>query len=70
VTILGSTDKVVEHNENYVMKSNSCLPDQIKLHFAKPTSVTNQQASEEHILNKLHDTPPSEGAMEAFFQAL
>lgn len=61
--------KLVEHNENYVMESNSCIPDNYKSHFPQPTGVMKQRPNEDHILNKLHDTPLSEDAREAFFQA-
>jgi len=50
------------------MESNSCLPDQTKLHYPKPTNVTKQQTNKEHILHKLHDTPLPENARETFFK--
>ena len=59
--------KLVEHKENFVMDSNSCLPDGVKPHFPEPRGVMNVQPDESQIMNGLH--PLSEDAREAFFQA-
>ena len=62
--------KLVEYKERYIKDSNSCLPDSIKPHFPPPTSVAKeQQPPENHIISGLHDTPLSDEAKEAFFQA-
>ena len=62
--------KLVEHKENFIMESNSCLPDNIKEHYPVPTgSTTKPQLNENHIINGLHDTSLSDDAREAFFQA-
>ena len=60
----------MEYKERYIKDSNSCLPDSIKPHFPPPTSVAKeQQPPENHIISGLHDTPLSDEAKEAFFQA-
>ena len=62
--------KLVEHKENFIMESNSCLPDDLKQHYPVPTgSTTKPQLNESHIINGLHDTSLSDDAREAFFQA-
>lgn len=61
--------KLVEHKEKYIMESNSCLPDHMKPHFPAPTGATKERPTENHIINGLHETPLSEDAREAFFQA-
>ena len=62
--------KLVEHKENFIMESNSCLPDDLKQHYPVPTgSKTKPQLNESHIINGLHDTSLSDDAREAFFQA-
>lgn len=59
--------KLVEHKENFVMDSNSCLPDAFKPHFPQPRGVMKEHPNESQITNGLH--PLSEDAREAFFQA-
>ena len=61
--------KLVEHKEKFVMDSNSCLPDGLKPHFPPPSGVMKEQPNKNHIINGLHDTPLSDDAREAFFQA-
>ena len=59
--------KLIEHKENFVMDSNSCLPDGVKPHFPEPRGAMKVQPDENQIMNGLH--PLSEDAREAFFQA-
>lgn len=61
----------MEHNEEYVMESNNCLADEIKPHFPPPLSAqkTQPREDENHVVKNLLDTPLSETAREAFFQA-
>ena len=68
---IGGTEKykLVEHKENFVMESNSCLPDYFKPYYPVPTGTKKPQLNENHIINGLHDTSLSDDAKEAFFQA-
>ena len=63
--------KLVEHSEEYVMGSNSCLPEEYKFHFPKVVS-TEQNTSTENgnrVVTSLENTPLSKVAREAFFHA-
>ena len=63
--------KLVEHSEEYVMESNNCLPDNIKEHFPPPLNARQNQPKENvnPVITSLENTPLSEVAREAFFQA-
>jgi len=63
--------KLVEHNEEYVMESNNCLADEIKPHFPPPLNAQKKPPTENenHVVKNLQNTPLSETAREAFFQA-
>lgn len=62
---------LVEHNEEYVMASNSSVPDQVKGYLPSPANERKNQPkeNENHVSNVISDTPLSESAKEAFFQA-
>ena len=60
--------KLVEHNEEYVMESNNCLPEEYKFHFPKPQQNASRE-NENRVVTSLENTPLSEVAREAFFHA-
>ena len=51
------------------MESNSHLPDGLKQHFPQPAGVMNKHLNKNHIVDGLQNTPLSDDAREAFFQA-
>ena len=63
--------KLVEHSEEYVMESNSCLPEAYKFHFPKlvSTEQNSSRADGNRVVTSLENTPLSEVAKEAFFHA-
>ena len=60
---------MIEHKEKFVMESNSRLPDELKQHFPQPAGEMNKRPNKGHIVNGLQNTPLSDDAREAFFQA-
>ena len=62
---------LVEHSEEYCMASNSSVPAQLKNYLPVPANERENRPKENknHVSSVISDTPLSDSAQEAFFQA-